>query len=229
METWTYVKTHSARCMTEELAARVREKYHFAPEDGETLLKAGKRLAAGMEGREGFYIRLSGIGGERRTGNNHHSGAAVKPAEKSENVRCAAAAPGADVILTLGPHADTLQEAYQRKGLYPECYMVETLCSELLRICCRELETWLLKRTGYHIRRYHFYGSGTQPDRELSRIPALLKESGQKAVACTGGYCLIPKKSVVFAAELTPDRKESCPNICLSCGKRACPNREASF
>lgn len=194
MEKWTYVKSHAARCMTDGFIAMVQEKYHFAPEDGEGLFRVGKRLAAGIKGREGFYIRLSGA--------------------------------AADVILTLGPMPDALQEAYDRQFMYLESYMIEMLCSELLRECYRELEVWLLKQTGSYIRQYHFYGSGKHPGRELQSIPAILKASGQQAVACTGGFCLKPKKSVIFAAELTDHQKESCPNICQCCEKKACQNRQ---
>lgn len=36
---------------------------------------------------------------------------------------------------------------------------------------------------------------------------------------------MIPKKSVVFYAELTKDPFTKCAGICLGCGRRDCPNR----
>lgn len=44
-------------------------------------------------------------------------------------------------------------------------------------------------------------------------------------VTCNTAYCMIPKKSVVFYAELTKDPFTKCAGICLGCGRRDCPNR----
>lgn len=44
-------------------------------------------------------------------------------------------------------------------------------------------------------------------------------------VTCNAAYCMIPKKSVVFYAELTKDPFTKCAGICLGCGRRDCPNR----
>ena len=59
---------------------------------------------------------------------------------------------------------------------------------------------------------------------ELATLPDMLKRSGLP-VTCTEGYCMMPKKSVAFYAELTKDRTVTCEGICMGCGRGDCPNR----
>ena len=46
-----------------------------------------------------------------------------------------------------------------------------------------------------------------------------------KRVTCNAAFCLIPKKSVVFVAELTQDESVQCEGICMGCHKMHCINR----
>ena len=64
----------------------------------------------------------------------------------------------------------------------------------------------------------------------LSAMPEILARAKQHKVVCTAGYCLKPKKSVVFEMELAP--AEACgetahgDRICAHCSRRdTCPNR----
>ena len=59
---------------------------------------------------------------------------------------------------------------------------------------------------------------------ELATLPDMLKRSGLP-VTCTEGYCMLPKKSVAFYAELTRDKAVICEGICMGCGRKDCPNR----
>lgn len=59
---------------------------------------------------------------------------------------------------------------------------------------------------------------------ELATLPDMLERSGLP-VTCTEGYCMMPKKSVAFYAELTKDRTVTCEGICMGCGRGDCPNR----
>jgi hypothetical protein len=59
---------------------------------------------------------------------------------------------------------------------------------------------------------------------ELKTLPDMLEKSGLPVI-CTEGYCMMPKKSVAFYAELTKDRMVTCEGICMGCGRKDCPNR----
>ena len=59
---------------------------------------------------------------------------------------------------------------------------------------------------------------------ELATLPDMLERSGLP-VTCTEGYCMLPKKSVAFYAELTKDKAVACEGICMGCGRKDCPNR----
>ena len=61
----------------------------------------------------------------------------------------------------------------------------------------------------------------------LEVLPELLERSGLP-VTCTEGYCMVPKKSVAFYAELTKEKTITCEGICMGCGRVDCPNRMAS-
>ncbi|HBA47820.1 MAG TPA: hypothetical protein DCZ91_08485 [Lachnospiraceae bacterium] len=55
-------------------------------------------------------------------------------------------------------------------------------------------------------------------------VPELLK-SFHCQITCNTAFCIIPKKSVVFVAELTQDEQIQCENICAGCHNVHCPNR----
>ena len=118
--------------------------------------------------------------------------------------------PGRDqsflaVGITLGKGIDELQEKYLQNGFLTESYMIEVLSSELLLESYRAYTEWLVVL-------------------RLANLPMLLQELALP-VTCNAAYCMIPKKSVVFYAELTKDPFTKCAGICLGCGRRDCPNR----
>lgn len=99
-----------------------------------------------------------------------------------------------------------------------ESYMVESIGGELLMRGYEQLESWIASRTGYHVAAYHFPGS--EDAYPLTMMPVLLEKAGQNKVICNGGFCLKPKKSVVFLAELTRDEKKGCAGICEGCSRK---------
>ena len=135
--------------------------------------------------------------------------------------------PGRDqsflaVGITLGKGIDELQEKYLQNGFLTESYMIEVLSSELLLESYQAYTKWVADH-----RELHVAGSSEKKlnDRlQLENLPVLLWEL-QMPVTCNAAYCMIPKKSVVFYAELTKDPFTKCAGICLGCGRRDCPNR----
>lgn len=130
------------------------------------------------------------------------------------------------VCVTLGPGVDALQESYLQQGLLTEAYMVENLAGELLLRAYPLWNEWVVSQGSpekeLHVRRYHFPGS--EDGCPLEKLPELLKKL-DIPVTCTEAYCLLPKKSVAFYAELTRERNVRCEGICVGCGRKDCPNR----
>lgn len=150
-----------------------------------------------------------------------------------------------EVVMTLGAGVDELQEAYLAEGKLTEAYMVEVLGSEVLLLAYAAYNAWIAKNTDAVVKRYYFMGTGervfltrnpgqetqagdiSELDLHLEAIPGLLARSGLP-VTCTEGYCMVPKKSVAFYAELTGDKAASCEGVCMGCGREDCPNRMIS-
>ena len=153
-----------------------------------------------------------------------------------------------EVVITLGDGVDKLQEEYLSACQLTEAYMVEVLGSEILLLAYAAYNTWIREHLDFAVKRYYFLGTGEyvtitgeDMDREhsgeekraetdtgislkLSALPDMLKRSGL-AVTCTEGYCMLPKKTVAFYAELTADHDTVCEGICMGCGRTDCPNR----
>ena len=134
----------------------------------------------------------------------------------------------ATAVVTLGSDVDLLQERYQNTGRMLESYMLESIGGELLMLGYGMLEAWIRENTGYQVMAYHFFGDDEA--HPLSAMPEILARAKQHKVVCTAGYCLKPKKSVVFEMELAP--AEACgetahgDRICAHCSRRdTCPNR----
>lgn len=129
------------------------------------------------------------------------------------------------VIMTLGAGVDALQEAYLEKGLLSESYMIEALASELLLAGYSAYNRYMAAETAFHVARYYFPGS--EENYPLEKLPFLLGRT-KLPVTCNDAYCMQPKKSVVFVAELTEDETVHCQGICVGCrgsAGRKCPNR----
>ena len=128
------------------------------------------------------------------------------------------------VVMSLGNGIDSLQERYNERELLSQSYMIEVLVSELLLQGYAAYNRYIRKNTDWHVARYHFLGS--EDDFPLNMLPNLLKEL-TPLITCNAAFCMLPKKSVAFIAELTQDDKVRCRGICVGCNNFHCPNRMA--
>ncbi|NBJ93908.1 hypothetical protein [Parablautia muri] len=183
---------------------KVHKKFHYTPEQMETLLAVAQEMLPRMRA-EAFW--------ERRLSDAQICGnlLAAKFDEKYE-----------DVVISLGYGLDELQENYSQKGMLLESYMLETLASELLLQSYGSYNRYTLKEGKWHVARYHFPGS--EENFPLELLPKMLQGITNR-VACNSALCMQPKKSVAFVAELTQDAKRFCEGICTGCGSMDCPNR----
>lgn len=126
------------------------------------------------------------------------------------------------VVMSLGNGVDCLQERYSERELLSQSYMIEVLASELLLQGYAAYNLYIRKNTDWHVARYHFLGS--EEDFPLEMLPDLLKEL-TPLIICNSAFCMLPKKSVAFIAELTQDDKVHCRGICVGCNNVNCSNR----
>ncbi|MDE6014284.1 MAG: hypothetical protein K2H41_01095 [Acetatifactor sp.] len=126
------------------------------------------------------------------------------------------------VVMTLGKGLDCLQESYHKKGMLTESYMLEALASELLLHGYKAYNRHVREAGGWHVARYHFPGS--EKSLPLEMLPDMLSRFSVQ-VSCNRAFCIMPKKSVVFLAELTQDETVRCEGICVGCGNVRCSNR----
>ena len=179
----------------------VHKKFHYGEEQLETLMAvAGEMLP--IIRKEAFWER----GAERSYG-----GEQGEPGMVCE-----------EVVMSLGKGLDDLQEDYSRKGMLLESYMLETLASELLLRGYSAYNQYVRMEGKWHVARYHFPGS--EEELPLESLPEIL-EGLSPQVVCNKAFCMQPKKSVVFIAELTQDATRVCEGICIGCGSADCPNR----
>lgn len=217
--------------VSQELLQKVIQKYHYRQEDEPELRRAADRMESAMKGRSGFWCRLPDMivkehdmaGGSRQehgmsggSRQEHESGSgSLDPGVQGPSF--------AEAVLTLGAGIDELQNDYTEKEEFCECYMVETIGNELLLDCYVMFNEWVAQHTGWHVARYHFFGS--RDDLPAEGMRNVLEHWKDADVWCNEAYCLVPKMSVVFLAELTRDENQVCEGICMGCGNRNCPNR----
>ncbi|MCM1111741.1 MAG: hypothetical protein NC399_00650 [Muribaculum sp.] len=127
-----------------------------------------------------------------------------------------------NVVMSLGSGVDRLQDRYGTQGLLSESYMIEALAGELLLRGYEAYNRFIRSNMRRHVARYHFPGGGGALPLEL--LPDLLGEAAGRVI-CNAAFCMLPRKSVAFVAELTPDEKIGCEGICAGCGRTHCPNR----
>lgn len=197
--------------VTEDFLDAVMDKFHFDREERECFFAVGRRVEETVIEEAGFWC-----------------------SKTAGNVETSA------VALTLGTGVDRLQEEYTKNGRLTECYMAEAIADELLLTAYREFNRWVEKTGALHVARYHFFGTQEElspwlaaqlRDAGLSGIGSLGLEGimqallalGKPAVECNGAYCLTPKKSVVFLAELTA-QEVYCEGVCAGCARKDCPN-----
>ena len=214
------------KCGKADFLEAVREKAHYSEEDRELFWDVSERILARMESE------------------------AMVSAKDLRDEQGEVYAQ--EVVMTLGVGVDDLQEDFLKKGQITEAYMVEVLGSEILLQAYAIYNAWVKAQGEYAVKRYHFLGTDAYFVREenekdssmhkniagtgntmrtvdgislqLETLPEILKRSGL-TVTCTEGYCMVPKKSVAFYAELTSDKSQVCEGICMGCGRADCPNR----
>ena len=197
----------TALCGNEQFLHGVMKKYHYDPEEYPNLKQIAQQMVPCLETEAGWQDR--------------DFEETISPEERSFLA----------VGITLGKGIDDLQEKYLQNGLLTESYMIEVLSSELLLKSYQAYTEWVAVHQELHVARLHFLGSESMvSDKKISsrlrleNLPTLLLEL-QMPITCNEAYCMIPKKSVVFYAELTKDAFTRCAGICLGCGRKDCPNR----
>ena len=208
------------KCKTVAFLESVMSKAHYASEDRELLVDVLGKILDCMEEDAAWGAKDAEAGRAQEMG------------------QVAGASQAREVVMTLGAGVDRLQEELLSEGKLTEAYMVEVLGSEILLLAYTVFNSWVKEHTDYAVKRYYFLGMGeravigeadgrekaAEVDLRLSALPGMLERSGLP-VTCTEGYCMVPKKSVAFYAELSKDRGAVCEGVCLGCGRKDCPNR----
>ena len=180
------------------LLQRVSQKYHYMEQDLETLCQVAEQINHALQGQCGFWLVDDKL---------------VLDNEMTMSV-----------VMTLGAGIDKLQEKYTALGNFVECYMAEFIADELLLDAYVAFNDWVAANTDHHVKRYHFCGDGARLP--LEQMRKMLTSSACDAVTCNEAYCLKPRKSVVFRAELTTDVNTICEGICTGCNNEYCANRQ---
>ena len=208
------------KCKTVAFLESVMSKAHYASEDRELLVDVLGKILDCMEEDAAWGAKDAEAGRAQEMG------------------QVAGASQAREVVMTLGAGVDRLQEELLSEGKLTEAYMVEVLGSEILLLAYTVFNSWVREHTDFAVKRYYFLGMGeravigeadgrekaAEVDLRLSALPGMLERSGLP-VTCTEGYCMVPKKSVAFYAELSKDRGVICEGVCLGCGRKDCPNR----
>lgn len=183
---------------TPEFLEKVQNKYHFEDEQMSEIRAVADEMQPVMR-EEAFWERQDiHIDGE-------NSDAAYE-----------------SVAMSLGSGVDVLQDHYSARGLLLRSYIVEVLAGELLMKAYEAYNEAVAEQTVWHVARYHFPGG--EEDFPLEMVPRLLENFGS-GITCNQAYCMMPRKSVVFIAELMQDDTVHCRGICAGCTNRACINR----
>lgn len=125
-------------------------------------------------------------------------------------------------ILTLGEGVDRLQDRYRERENMTAAYMAEVISNEILMKSYEAYDRMLAETTDYRVKEFHFPGS--EEAYPLSDIGKILDMLGAP-VQCLKSFCMVPRKSVVFYAELTREKGNACRSVCQTCKKRSCPYR----
>ncbi|MCM1126171.1 MAG: hypothetical protein NC429_06825 [Lachnospiraceae bacterium] len=197
------------RFRSTDFLKKVLKKYHYEEEREAELKKVSEEMLPLMR-REAFW-------------ESRESGAwSVFPALGDTLREKKADAVYEAVLMSLGSGLDRMQEEFHEQGKLSESYMLEALASELLLEGYSAYNRCVGESGKRHVARYHFPGS--EEAFPLTMVPELLKEFNGPAV-CNDAFCITPKKSVVFVAELTTDERIRCESVCAGCQNIHCPNR----
>ena len=179
---------------------RVFKKFHYGKTQWEELYGVAKEMLPLMR-KEAFW--------ERR------KSCCIHKCQEHTHVKYE------DVVMSLGNGLDHLQESYNKKGLLSEIYMLQNLASELLMLGYPSYNQYIENNLDWHVANYHFLGS--EKEFPLEMLPKLLKGLTPK-MTCNEAFCILPKKSVAFVAQLTQDKEIHCEGICAGCQSKNCQN-----
>lgn len=205
-----FVSTTARNCLTDTFVKAVAGRYHYEWKDLKKLRQVAAGIRKALEGQEGFSCILPNSGGP-----------VVWEGGKQSSCY-------AGVIQTLGEPLDRLQDAYSRVGDMEAAYMIEVISSELLKNCYLQFSDWLSTNTCYEAAAFHFFGETGLP---VEHMQKLLSCQGERKVTCNASYCLEPKKSVLFLAELRPragakksfsERTAISEQMCAACERKDC-------
>ena len=214
-----FIRTDAAKSLTETYVRAIAHRYHYEWKDIKKMRQIAAQIRTTVEQEEGFYLLLPGEEKEQRISDG-------KPGDRQQDGFLYAG-----VALTLGSSLDELQERYTRQEDIEGAYMVEVIAGELMRNAYLQFSDYIMEHTCYEVGAFHFFGS--RPELPLADMKELLAKLPGAAVTCNEAYCLEPKKSVVFLAELKqPDgrtKKEgkgAALHLCAQCSRKDCAFRE---
>lgn len=122
-------------------------------------------------------------------------------------------------VLTLGEGVDRLQDRYRERENMTAAYMAEVISNEILMKSYEAYDRMLAETTDYRVKEFHFPGSEeAYPLSDIGKILDML----DAPVQCLKSFCMVPRKSVVFYAELTREKGNACRSVCQTCEKRSC-------
>lgn len=216
----TFVRTDAAKSLTETYVRAIAHRYHYEWRDIKKMRQIATQIRTTVEKEEGFYLLLPEQGKEQKLPIRD-----LGAEKQTARSRCAG------VALTLGNSLDALQETYTRQEDIEGAYMIEVIAGELMRNAYLQFSDYIMEHTCYEVGAFHFFGS--RPELPLADMKELLARLPGAAVTCNEAYCLEPKKSVVFLAELKqPDgrtKKEgqgASIHLCAQCSRKDCAFRE---
>lgn len=216
----SYYEALLRECAEEAFVRHVAEKYHYAGEETQMLLQIAQEVHRAILQKGSLCSAVVHSLTPRHQ--EMEQASANGSVEQTEGPHGNAGGTVTACVLTLGEQVDTLQERYEEKGDLAAAYMVEAFCNEILMKCYAVYNQMLAQTTDYHVARLHFPGS-----EDAYPLP-IVRDVIQRLhapVKCLHSFCMIPKKSVVFLAELTTDEAAVCEGICSTCNRKDCENR----
>ena len=176
-----FIHTNLKNELTHDFLVEILKHYHYEQKDMEMLKEVAGELRECLAGEEGFYCMT------RRQCEQ------ILNLCREENYAIG--------IFTLGSRVDELENRYSSTERLREAYAVETICWELLRKGYDMFQRWAEAHLKQRLESYHFFGS--EEGLPFEKMAQLLAEMGQNRITCNQAYCMEPKKSVMFLAELS--------------------------
>lgn len=123
-------------------------------------------------------------------------------------------------IVSLGMEVDELQEEYRRKEEYLYSYAVDCLSMPLLEKAYDVLSDHLWKNGHGAIWSYEFFGDRLSMD----AITEIFDRLKPKNISYNQAFMFTPKKTTVFMAALSQEKKHAC-GLCSRCANKTCLHR----